>query len=58
MVATLEQAAALAQWHLANGLAGRFNEAWEDAMERGRGWKKRAMEGRRALLMKHPELSS
>ena len=57
-VKDLAQAAALAQWHLANGLAGRFNEAWEDAMERGRGWKQRAMEGRRALLAKHPELSS
>jgi hypothetical protein len=43
---------------LANGLAGRFNKAWEDAMGRGKGWKKRGMEGRRPLLAKHPELST
>lgn len=42
----------------ANGLAGRFNEAWEDALGRGKGWTKRAMEGRRALLIKRPELAS
>jgi hypothetical protein len=54
----LEQAAALVQWHWLNGLAGRFSEAWEDAVGRGRGWKKRAMEGRRALLAKYPDLSS
>ena len=57
-VKDLAQAAALAQWHLANGLAGRFNEAWKDALGRGKGWTKRAMEGRRALLTKHPGLAS
>ena len=57
-VAQSAQAAALAQWHLTNGLAGRFNEAWQDAMRRGKGWKKRGMEGQRALLTKYPELSS
>jgi len=54
----LEQAAALAQWHLTNGEAARFNKAWRDAVGRGRGWKKRAEEGRRALFAKHPDLSA
>jgi hypothetical protein len=36
---------------------GPFNEAWQDAMQRGKGWKKRGMEGQRTLLTKHPELS-
>jgi hypothetical protein len=54
----LEQAAALAQWHLANSGAARFNKAWRDALGRGRGWKKRAEEGRSALLKKHPDLSA
>ena len=57
-VKDLEQAAALVQWHLVNGQAGRFNEAWEDALGRGRGWKRRAMEGRAFLLAKYPELSA
>lgn len=57
-VKDLEQAAALAQWHLANGLAGRFKDAWEEALARGPGWRKRCMEGRRRLLKKHPKLSA
>ncbi|HEY6240626.1 MAG TPA: nucleotidyltransferase domain-containing protein [Burkholderiales bacterium] len=54
----IEQAAALAQWHLANGEAARFNRAWRDAVARGRGWKSRAEEGRRVLLVRHPDLSA
>ena len=54
----IEQAAALAQWHLAGGGAARFNKAWRDAVGRGRGWKKRAEAGRRALQRKHPDLSA
>jgi len=53
----LAQAAALAQWHLVNGQARRFNAAWRDAMVRGAGWRKRADAGRRALLARHAELS-
>jgi hypothetical protein len=51
------QAAALAQWHLLNGLADRFREAWSDALGRGRGWKGRADEGRQARLARHPDLN-
>ena len=58
VVKDIEQAAALAQWHLANAQAERFNEAWRDAVGRGKGWKKRADGGRQALLVRHPELSN
>jgi hypothetical protein len=33
-------------------------EAWEDALGRGPGWKKRALEGRRALQALDKELAS
>jgi hypothetical protein len=52
----IEQAAALAQWHRDNGLAERINEAWRDALSRGNGWKRRATEGRKALIKRHPDL--
>ena len=55
-VKDLEQAAALAQWHLENGQVERFNSAWRDAIGRGRGWKKRAQVGRKALIVRHPAL--
>jgi len=54
----LEQAAALAQWHLDNGQTDAFNAAWHDALARGKGWKTRAREGRAALLQRHPELAA
>jgi hypothetical protein len=54
----LEQAGALAQWHVLNGQAKQFNAAWRDALLRGRGWKQRAERGHRALVAKHPELAS
>src|SRR5262249_40087657 len=41
----VEQAASLAEWHLLNGQARSFNEAWNDAVRRGRGWRARAQEG-------------
>lgn len=54
----IEQAAALAQRHLLNGQAERFDAARRNAPGRGRGWRKRAEEGRRALLARHPELAA
>lgn len=57
-VKDIEQAAALAQWHLLNGQAGRFHAAWSDALGRGRGWKNRAEEGQRALFTRHPALNN
>jgi len=52
----LEQAAAVAQWHLLNGHADAFNGAFRDALGRGKGWRARASSGRRTLLKRHPEL--
>jgi hypothetical protein len=54
----VEQAAALAQWHLLNDQAARFNAAWRDATGRGAGWRKRADAGRRALVARHPDLAA
>ena len=33
-----------------------LNDAWQDALERGPGWRKRAAEGRRALLKAYPHI--
>ncbi|WP_372527313.1 GSU2403 family nucleotidyltransferase fold protein [Piscinibacter sp.] len=52
----IEQAAALAEWHLRAGQAATFNAAWVDALKRGKGWRTRAQEGRSALVAKHPAL--
>lgn len=52
----VEQAAALAEWHLRSDQAPAFNAAWRDAVGRGKGWAKRANQGRRALLMRYPAL--
>jgi hypothetical protein len=46
----IQQAAALIEWHVASGQADRVQAAWDDAQGRGPGWRKRALEGRRALL--------
>ena len=52
----LLQAASLAAYFDANGQARAFNYAWRDAVERGKGWKERAMEGKKALLRMAPAL--
>lgn len=52
----LLQAACLADYHARSGEAAAFNAAWRDAVGRGRGWKSRALEGKRALLRLAPEL--
>ena len=53
----IEQAATLAEWHLANEQADPFKAAWADCLSRGRGWKSRALQGQRALLAKYPALN-
>lgn len=52
----LLQAAALASYFTAAGSTNAFNAAWRDALSRGRGWKSRAKEGKKALLAIAPEL--
>ncbi len=52
----LLQAASLAEYHARSGEAAAFNAAWRDALGRGRGWKSRALEGKRALLRIAPDL--
>lgn len=53
----LMQAAALAEYFLVHEPRA-FNRAWRDACGRGAGWKKRAMEGKAALLAAAPELDN
>lgn len=51
----LQQAACLASYFLAHR-PSEFSEAWTDATGRGPGWRKRALEGRNALIALAPEL--
>jgi hypothetical protein len=53
----LLQAASLASYFLNNGLAEVFNEAWQNAIQRGQGWQTRAEQGQQALLRIAPELA-
>lgn len=50
------QAACLASFYLKRGPVEHFNEAWRDALSRGRGWQTRARQGKAALLALAPEL--
>ena len=52
----LLQAASLAEYFEQAGQAATFNRAWRDALERGSGWRKRALVGKKALLNLAPEL--
>jgi hypothetical protein len=52
----LVQAAALVEWHLANGASERVAAAWQDAVGRGSGWNQRAEQGRAELLARYPHL--
>jgi hypothetical protein len=54
----LLQAAALANYFDASGRATSFNDAWNDAISRGRGWRTRAREGKKALLELAPDVAS
>jgi hypothetical protein len=53
----LQQAACLAAYFLAHQPAD-FAAAWADAIGRGAGWRRRATEGREALLKLAPELNA
>jgi hypothetical protein len=53
----LKQAACLAAYFLAHQPAD-FAAAWADAIGRGAGWRRRATEGREALLKLAPELNA
>lgn len=52
----LLQAASLVEYFLRQGEAARLNRAWNDAVSRGGGWRKRAEAGRKALLTVAPDL--
>lgn len=54
----LLQAASLATYFLENGQAESFNQAWRDAIGRGKGWLARATQGREALLRIAPDLAA
>lgn len=50
----LLQVASLAEYFQANGQERTFNAAWRDALGRGAGWRKRALQGKEALLRLEP----
>ncbi|MBI5910712.1 MAG: hypothetical protein HY848_12270, partial [Betaproteobacteria bacterium] len=50
------QAAALAEYFAHSGQGRAFNLAWRDALGRGPGWRRRALQGHKALLRLAPEL--
>jgi len=52
----LLQAASLADYFLRSKQAKVFNAAWRDALSRGRGWRTRALAGRKALLVVAPDV--
>jgi hypothetical protein len=54
----LRQAAALIEYFLTTDQPRQIAAAWQDALGRGRGWQRRAQQGRRALLARHPELAA
>lgn len=54
----LLQSASLAEYFAANGQERLFNMAWRDALQRGRGWRTRALEGKKALLQLEPGLDN
>lgn len=54
----LLQAASLAEYFETSGRRREFNAAWRDALDRGRGWRKRALQGKNALLALAPDLDS
>jgi hypothetical protein len=53
----LLQAAALASFFARAGEVTSFNAAWREALERGRGWRRRAMQGKAALVRLAPDLN-
>lgn len=57
-VKDLEQAAALIEYFLATDQPRQIAAAWDDALGGGRGRARRAQQGRKALLARHPELAA
>lgn len=53
----LLQSASLAEYFSRSGQAKAFNAAWNDALERGPGWRKCMLAGKKALLHIAPELN-
>lgn len=54
----LGQAASIVQLLLDTGNEELLKSAWQDALSRGPGWEKRAMQGRRAMLKIYPQLDA
>ena len=54
----LMQAAGLADYFVQTGQTRLFNAAWRDALGRGTGWRRRSLQGMKALLRIAPELDS
>jgi hypothetical protein len=52
----LLQAAALASYFAQSGQAGAFNTAWRSALQRGSGWRTRALQGKAAVLRLAPDV--
>ncbi len=52
----LGQAAALIEYYLTTDQPRQIAAAWQDALGRGRGWERRAQQGRRALA-RQPDLA-
>jgi len=52
----LLQAAALASYFARAGEVTLFNAAWRDVLKRGRGWRRRALQGKAALLRLAPDV--
>lgn len=54
----LEQAAALVTWHLDQGRTSHFQGAWRDAQDQGPARRRRAEDGRDAMVKLHPNLAA
>ncbi len=54
----LLQAASLAEYFASQGQERLFNVAWRDAINRGGGWRRRALAGKKAMLRLEPALDN
>lgn len=54
----IDQVAALVEWHRDAGQLPRLEAAWNNAVTRGPGWRRRAEEGANALAARHPDLAA
>ena len=53
----LGQAASVIQALMDNDQLNLLHQAWQDALGRGPGWRKRALQGKQALLARYPQLN-